>query len=53
MSRSVTLLIAACVVGLLVAFFFSFTLLGLLGVVVAIAAAAALVARLTLRARHR
>jgi len=47
------LLIVGCAIGLLVAFFFSFTLVGLIGVVVAVAVAAALIARLTLRALHR
>jgi hypothetical protein len=52
-SRSVTLLIAGCAVGLSVAILFAFTLIGLIGEVVAVVAGVVLIAKLTVRALHR
>ena len=52
-SRSVTMLIVGCAVGLSVAILFAFTLIGLIGEVVAVAAGFVLIANLTVRALHR
>ena len=52
-SRSVTLLIVGCAVGLSVAILFAFTLIGLIGEVVAVACGVVLIAKLTVRALHR
>ena len=52
-SRSAMLLMVSCAVGLLLAFLFEFTLIGLVGEVVAVAAAAVLIAKFTVRALHR
>lgn len=52
-SRSVTPLIGLCALGLLVAFIFAFTIIGIMGEVVAVAAAVVLIAKLTVRALQR
>jgi hypothetical protein len=47
------MLIVGCAVGLSVAILFAFTLIGLIGEVVAVAAGFVLIANLTVRALHR